>query len=506
VLAILNLRLAWLSWRDPLAAETGTESVKPPHAFVLWGLQGLVLLVGSLAFVLAPEAVLARISGVGYGSPLLSPLAVDQARLLGALATGMALLSFVAMGTQYDFAWRGFSFFFSCFLAVWVVSIAWILTWGHYAVPVLAVLLPGLLFLPMNVWLFGLHGEWDPAGVSRMPEAWSVIDLVAGPLMGLFVLTRKRRSSHLVGVGARGVFHPAEPGHGVPPNELFAARGARPVQVRFANLTEIDDASLDVRGCSIKFSEHRHESPLDLLLNTGSFCPAYNLWTFAAFVASKLVPTKGSEYLVQNNLVAREGGVAGLRRAPQSYARLYYYGQIVREWVSTHAVLHLVRYRCVPEDLGQESGLPSDDDASHIWVRSRLPGDERPVNYLRQEMRDRLALGPVRMRLQAQFHRRAPGDSLEWFNASVDWNESAHPWHDLGALELQEALEDVDTELLQFDPGNHPVTLGIPSASGPSDYRSMGDSEARVVRALQHLRLWMYGAFGFPSFDPGSRP
>ena len=60
--------------------------------------------------------------------------------------------------------------------------------------------------------------------------------------------------------------------------------------------------------------------------------------------------------------------------------------------------------------------------------------------------------------------------------------------------------DDANTELLQFDPGNHPMTLGIPRSSSPLDFRSMGDSEARVVRALQRFRLWMYKIFGPPSF------
>lgn len=167
--------------------------------------------------------------------------------------------------------------------------------------------------------------------------------------------------------------------------------------------------------------------------------------------------------------------------------------------------LHLVRYRCAPADLGLESGLPSDADASHIWIRTRLPGDDRAPNYLRQELRDRLTGAPVVMRLQAQFHRPRPGESLEWFNASLDWDEATHPWRDLGTIELHEALDDPDTELLQFDPGNHPPTLGIPIAHSPFDYRSMGDSEARVVRALQRTRLWMYDTFGFPSFGPEMR-
>lgn len=505
LLAMANLYFARQPALERIVPEDGGVcDTKPAMAFVFWTLQGLVLSGGSLAFLFAPAPVLSLISGNPMGSAPMTDLATEQTRLLGALATGMSVLSFVAISSQRSFAWRGFAFFFSFFLTIWVLSIAWILLWGHYALPVLTVLVPGLVFLPMNVWLYGAQGEWDPEGASRTPDAWSVLDLVAGPIMGLSVLLTRRRSSHLVGVAARGRFH-AAPWEGVPPHQLFADATPRPVQVRFANLTELDDASLDVRGCAIKFSEHRHDSPFDLLLNTGSFCPAFNLWTFTGFVASKFVPTRGSELIVRSNLVAREGGVAGLRRAPDCYSRLYYYGQIIRDWVSSDGRHYLVRYRCAPSDLGAESGLPDDADAARIWVRDRLPGDDRPADYLRLQMRALLEQGPVQMRLQAQFHEPQPGDSDEWYNASVDWDADLCPWRDLGTLELTEPMNDADAEVLQFDPGNHPPTLGIPCSAGPSDYRSMGDSEARVVRALQRLRSWMYGAFGLPSLGSGAR-
>jgi hypothetical protein len=354
--ALANLYIAWLPSLERLAPEDGgIPDSKPPHAFLLWLAQGIILTAGSVAFFLAPAEVLSTITGVPIDSELMSAMAIEQTRLLGSVAAGMSVLSFVAITTQRSFAWRGFAFFFSCFLTVWVVSIAWILVWGLYALPVLLVLLPGLLLLPMNRWLHRAQGEWDPPGGSRMPEAWTVLDLVAGPLMAVAVLRTRRRSSHGVGVAARGTFHLApglSNGRGqVPPNDFFSSREPLPVRVRFANLTQLDDAALDVRGCSIKFADSNCDSPLDLLLNTGSFCPAYNLWTFAAFVASKFVPSKGSQAIVRKNLVAREGGVAGLRRAPSSYAGLYYYGQIVREWLSTDGDPYLVRYRCVPAGL-----------------------------------------------------------------------------------------------------------------------------------------------------------
>jgi catalase len=313
----------------------------------------------------------------------------------------------------------------------------------------------------------------------------------------------RRRSSHLLGVGAKGEFLPAV-GDGVPSHDFFRNGKPMPVKVRFANLTELDDAALDVRGCAVMFEGSDGER-FDLLMNTGSFCPAFNLPTFAGFVASKFVPEKGSEAIVRSNRVAREGGVAGLRSGPDSYARLYFHSQIVRYWVDINGVRRLVRYRCVPDDLGPESGLPDAAEAEHIWIRERRVGDERASNYLREELRQRVKDGGVRMRIQAQFHRPAGGDSEEWYNPSVDWDEDTHPWQELGTLELREGLPDAETERLCFDPGNHPASLGIPRSASIWDYRSLGDSEARVVRTLQRLRTSMYRRSGLPSFGAVAR-
>jgi hypothetical protein len=363
----------------------------------------------------------------------------------------------------------------------------------------------------MNIYLGRMRGEWDPGDVNRHSQEWSALDLVAGPLMALSVLLTGRRSSHLVGVGVSGEFRP-EPDPRVPMNDFFTEYEApgdrRRARVRFANLTQLDDAALDVRGCAMKLSGHGFgDVACDLLMNTGSFCPSANLANFAGFVVSKFLPASVAEKAIRKNLAAREGGVAGLRRAPDSYSGLRYYGQIVRYWTEPGGRRHLVRYRCVPAGSGSgdapdetETGLPSAGDAAHIWLRGRLASDHRPSDYLRKELAARLSSNPVTMWLEAQFHTPSPGESPEWFNASLDWDESTHPWLRLGELVLNEPLSDVDTERLQFDPGNHPISLGIPRATGPLDYRSMGDSEARVVPALQNLRAWMYGTYGLPSF------
>jgi hypothetical protein len=506
VLTLGNILIAIpqpMDWRR--AEDAGQSATKPPGAFVAWLIQGTVLFGGGAMCLAFPAFFLATISG--QDQLYLTDVAVHQTRLLGALTLGMVAFSFWALRAQRSYAWRGFAFFFSAFLSVWAISIGWILAWGNYDLPVLVVLLPGLIFLPMNIILARMRGEWDPGDVNARSEQWTPLDLIVGPLMMLSVLRTRRRSSHLMGVAANGEFLPAprKSSKGVPSNDFFDGT-SYPVRMRFANLTALDDAALDVRGAAIKFSQHRYESPFDLMLNTGSHSPVSNVVEFASFVLGKFATPAMAERALMRNRVGREGGIAGLRRAPDTYAGLYYHSQIVRYWSDLEGHRYLVRYRCIPDpgnsnERPEETGLPTTQDASHIWLRGRLASDHRPTDYLRQEFKRRLeGDGTIRMRLEAQFHRPAPGDSAEWFNASVDWDEATHPWQTLGTLELTEALEDAEAEFLQFDPANHPVSHSIPRASGPFDYRSLGDSEERVVRALQRLRLRMYGASGLPTF------
>lgn len=389
LLAVGNLSVAFRKPPEWERAENaGTSSTKPGAAFGIWMMQGTVLLSGASAFYFMPEMTLKLITADPSGD---LGVAIHQTRLLGALSAGMGLFSFVAVRSQRSFAWRGFAFFFVVFMSIWTVSIFWILGQGDYALPVLSVLVPGLMFFPMNLWIGRQHGEFDPGDVNRRSEVWTARDLMAGPLMAVAVFLTRRRSSHGLGVGARGTFKPTL-APGVPPNDFFSGEADAPVQVRFANLTQLDDAALDVRGCAIKFSDEPYQSPLDLLMNTGSFCPSTNLATFASFVASKMLPKSMSERALRKNLPAREGGIAGLRRAPSSYSSLRYYGQITRFWSEPNGQRHLVRYRCVPES-GPEDGLPSPEDAAHIWIRDRLTSETRATDYLRREIVNRLGKG-----------------------------------------------------------------------------------------------------------------
>jgi catalase len=193
----------------------------------------------------------------------------------------------------------------------------------------------------------------------------------------------------------------------------------------------------------------------------------------------------------------REGLVAGLRRAPKSFTGLNYYNQLVLEWRVPHGNHYLVRFRLVPtSDIAvsdKDKGLTDLEDLKSLWNQSRRPGEPRSKDYLRQRLYDRLTDGdPVTYELQAQFHAPQREDSLEWYDASLEWDERTHPWQPLGELILDRLLTSAKSDGLRFDPRNSPPSLKPPRGSSISDLidpRTLATAQYRVNSILGRIRL-----------------
>lgn len=487
--------------RYPGEAEVipfGEVASAPTWSWLLWFLQGLTVLAAGVAILPLSGFLLHHIV---RDTVQIGPVAVDQFRFTGAYAIGYAGASFAAPFMSNVRVWRPVA----GLLAAWPVAIvAFALVRGdpqQFSYGAWAVFAWLLVMSAFNFAVLRAPGRPWAGDVSPRTPGWTPTDLVAGPMMGAQTARTRKRASHLYGVGMRARLKLCDaPPPGVPDNRFFTPRGESRGRellcvARFANLTLADDAGLDVRGAAISLTDPRHGGRFDMVMNTGSTAPVRDIIDFALFVGSKFFPAWASRAVVQSDRVKREGAVVGLRRAPESFARMYYYSQIVRWWFQADdGRMYLVRYRLAPEDLGAESGLPDAVDAEHVWLRARRPGDGRAKDYLRQELRARVASGtPVRMRFQAQFHESMPDLDLQWYDATVDWPQPQHPWLDLGVLTLEDALDDEYTERLEFWPGNHPSSVGIPPSNGLRDPRSLGDSEVRVVYELQRFRRWLSG-------------
>jgi hypothetical protein len=318
-----------------------------------------------------------------------------------------------------------------------------------------------------------------------------VLDYVAKFLKATFsamALLKRGRATHRFGVGAQGqlriVDRPAFPEHG-----FFRPGAVFPVRLRHATLEFEDDAALDIRGAALKLADTEEESPLDLIMNTGEASLFRDAVVFLDFLRAKGRGPAGLSDLAKKYPREMAVGVSGFRRAPASFSQLYYHSQIIFHFRAHDGVPRFVRYRLIPEDLGAEQGLPTPEDARHPLRQERRSEETRPLDYLRQEFKARLARGNVVYHLQLQIHVRSPGDAPEVLDTSRTWDEATHPWLDLATVVLDRALPDEVTERLRFNIGHQPDTLGILRATGIRDYSSIGYLRTRVYPSAQSARL-----------------
>lgn len=511
---------------------------------------------------------------------LLDTVESDQIRMTGPYWLSLAAASITAAWSTHRWIWRHFATIFTGGLALWIWTFIHAYDPSRFRGTLTAIAALMVTLMAINLLALRTPQTMRNAGQQKVPPGLHVRDSLNVILMAIQTVLRRRRASHLFGVAARGTMTinaprlAQEPTQGAedhgpedgelggcsrfPNNDFFhkwrsreasdAPGGNRlEIKARFANLTYEDDACMDVRGAAIKLCEPDGEPVFDMVMNTGSFSPPRNINEFARFVISKWLPRPLIRSAILGDLVAREGGVAGLRRAPASYTKLSYYSQIARLWIGSCAncedpaltgddahgsypaelpeivrrtaarerasrvigrqQAYLVRYRLVPDVQATEleRGLPDANDAAALWKRERRPeAGGRPKNYLRAEFVDRLRGGPpVRFLFQAQFHAAdepglARGEQLAWYNAGVDWPVGECPWWTIGDVELTELLTEHATEDLRFNPNLHPPSMDIPESAGMSDYRSLGDSEARVMRALGALRGFLNRILGRP--------
>lgn len=484
---------------EDVSIDLGSADGRPPLLWVVWFIQFLgfgLLAVGHAFFPMTLLGWLSDGAAFARMPEAAKILAVDQMRILSGYILLVSMLSAFALAQDRLPVWRAFRHIFAATMFTWTAVLMIGMATGSY--DVVSGFVGILVSVGLGVANLAIGSEeskvTDDDDIEDL-EYWTLLDLTAGPFMMIQSMATRRRASHLMGVGARGSVV-VQTHADVPRNRVFQNGRRFEVTARFANLSELDDAALDVRGAALSLVEG--EQRVDLLMNTGSFSAAADMASFATLVASKFLPESGTKAAIRANPSLLEGAVAGLRRAPESYARLYFYSQKVTYWVDDQGERWLVRYRLAPADLGPESGVPDDDDAAAVWNRSRLGSETRVSNYLREELKRRASGEGVHMRLQAQWHEENPGDTLDWYSPGLDWDSEEHPWLDLGAVTLNAEMSDEDTERLFFNPGNTPRSLGTPAASGMRDPRSVADSERRVVWRLGKIRKALYAAFGLP--------
>nr|AHK60922.1 allene oxide synthase/8R-lipoxygenase fusion protein a [Capnella imbricata] len=304
-----------------------------------------------------------------------------------------------------------------------------------------------------------------------------------------------RRATHTVGTGGIGevtvVDDPKFPEH-----EFFKAGRKLPVRLRHANLKYPDDAGADARSFSIKFSDNDSESPLDIVMNTGEANIFWHTSSLEDFVPVK-EGDSAKEYVYKNpyyyyNLVE------ALRRAPNTFAHLYYYSQVTMHFKAKDGKERYCRYRAIPGDVDikeeEESGRLTEEEQRNIWTFSRYETEKRPDDYLRKEYVERLKKGPVNYRLQIQIHDVSPNDTATIFHAGILWDKETHPWFDLAKVSITTPMSPDVLERTNFNIVNQPKSLGLLDAKSPEDYNSIGQIRVSVYNWVQHLRKLKLGS------------
>lgn len=210
------------------------------------------------------------------------------------------------------------------------------------------------------------------------------------------------------------------------------------------------DYAPDVRGLAVKL-ELPDGSKTDIVTQS---LPWFAFDQPEGFVKFLLAQRRGPAmaWRFPAYLIANPGMIGALRvnlpalKPPQSYGTLRFYGVHAFRWLGPDGEAHHVRYEWAPAE------------GDH-----RLGGREakaRGHDYLQQDLRERLAQGPVRFTLELQVAE--PGDAVD--DPSQRW-PAERERVEAGTLEITAVDEAGDEGVLVFDPGR--VTDGIELSNDP---------------------------------------
>jgi catalase len=218
-----------------------------------------------------------------------------------------------------------------------------------------------------------------------------------------------------------------------------------PVTVRFSNGSgnpNRPDYAPDPRGLAVKFYLP-DGARTDIVAVTTPLFSTKTPEGFIELIQAQKAPWKLPLFFARHPEAVKATVVdAPTLRPPPSYAVVPYYGIHAFKWVAADETERYVRYSWRPLESGGQR--------------------KRERDYLQQELRARLAAGPIRFRLELQV--AMPGDPTD--DPSAAWPGSR--WRvDAGILEVTglETGRETGGDVLVFDPTR--VTDGIEMSDDP---------------------------------------
>ena len=262
------------------------------------------------------------------------------------------------------------------------------------------------------------------------------------------------RPAHAKGTMFTGTFTPS-PGAALLTKAPHITRESTPVTVRFSNSTGVplipdNDPNADPRGFVIRFNlaEHVHT---DIVSHSTVGFPTHTGQEFLEFLralaSSDLSNIPASPFgAFLGSHPAALAFVQTHKPPPVSFSTETYFGVTAFRFTNADGVARYGRYRIVPA-------------AGNEYLDAAAAAAKTP-NYLFDEIKDRIAKGPVEYKIQVQVAN--DGDIVD--DATIHWPDD-RTLVDLGTLFLTAPVADSDHQQKQiiFDP--------IPRVDGiePSD-------------------------------------
>ena len=281
-------------------------------------------------------------------------------------------------------------------------------------------------------------------------------------LNGVFGKQTDNRAVHAKGIVLHGKFTPSADAASLTKAPHLQAGTTVPVTVRFSDFAGVPaipdtDPNASPRGMAVKF--HLPDgSNSDLVMHSYNGFPTATAEEFRDLLLALAASGKDApkptplEQFFGTHPIAKTFLTAE-KPAPVSYASLPYYAVNSFKFTNAKGDSTLVRYQMLPEG------------GAEYLTKERLA--EAGPNYLAEEIRKRVADGPVRMKLQVQLAE--PGDKIE--DPSIAWPDSRKTVA-LGEVEINKVDPDSDAAQRALLYLENAVPAGIEPADPMVDIRS----------------------------------
>ncbi|MGA7237840.1 MAG: catalase family peroxidase [Bryobacteraceae bacterium] len=265
------------------------------------------------------------------------------------------------------------------------------------------------------------------------------------------------RPAHAKGILLAGAFTPAPDASSLT-RAPHIMRDSTPVQVRFSDfegiptVSDSDSQNASPRGCAIRFqlAEHAHT---DIVAHSADAFPSRTAEGFLDFLNALIAtdPAGPHPNTIEQFLGAHPAALAFVQAPkpiPTSFARESFFAVSAFKFTNAQGVSRFGRYRVMP--------VAGNEYLDEAGAAARAP------NFLFDEIKDRIAKGPVKLRIVVQLAKE--GDTVD--DATVRWPED-RPQLAFGEIGLTEIVQNNASEQrhIIFDP--IPRVDGIEASADP---------------------------------------